>query len=186
MTTLKRFARGFSVLMTATLSAGGAARGARTPQANGEAPAPNKLLASKMIYVAPMPDNLDQWITQSLTAWQRYKVTANPEGVDLVVRAVIPDQDTRLKLHQGVPQPARERKAPPTPSIKVLDWVTGALLWQADIVDKKPKKDEPDAPPGRHAEILARGLSTGQLGAKIARAFREYVESLERTEGSRQ
>ena len=142
--------------------------------------AANKLLSGKLIYVAPMPNELDTWITQSLTAWQRYKVTANPEGVDLVVRAVIPDENTRLRLHRGLPQAAKASKAPPTPSIKVLDWVTGAILWQADIVDKSAKKDAPAPSPSEHVEIPARGLSVEQLGARIARAFREYVESLQK------
>ncbi|HEV2176755.1 MAG TPA: hypothetical protein VGW33_06100 [Terriglobia bacterium] len=179
MMTWKRAAGGFALFIAVALPGSRVTRAAGVAQANGQASEPaNKLLTGKMIYVAPMPDNLDQWITQSLTAWQRYKVTANPEGVDIVFRAVIPDEDTRLKLRRGVPQPARQRKGPPTPSVKVLDWVTGAILWQADIVDKKVKEGAPAPPPGAHVQILARGLSTDRLGAKVARAFREYVESL--------
>jgi len=178
MTTWKRRAHGLAFIIIVALWSANGARAARAAQAGAPASAANRLVSGKLIYVAPMPDNLDQWITQSLTAWQRYKVTANPEGVDLFVRAVIPDEETRLKLRRGLPQPAKQRKAPPTPSVRVLDWVTGATLWQVDIVDKKAKEDAPAPPPGPRVEIYARGLSADRLGAKIARAFREYVESL--------
>ena len=66
---------------------------------------PNELLAGKLIYVAPMPDNIDQWVIDFLRRWGKYKVTSNPEGVDLVLKAVNPDKDTEWEMRGGVPSP---------------------------------------------------------------------------------
>ncbi len=151
--------------------------GAGRPSQNNRQP-DNRLLTGKLLYVAPMPEGMDQWIVQDLKAWNRYQVTANSEGVDFVMRTHVPEKPTRFVVRNGIPQPAKERKKPPAPSIEVVDWVSGRVIWEAEILDKKPKRDNEALTSGSHVQIRARGLAPNQLAGKVVRAFREYVEQL--------
>ena len=74
---------------------------------------PNELVVGKLIYVAPMPDGLDQWIIDFLRRWGKYKVTSNPEGVDLVIQATNPEKDSGLR--RGGNRPATRRRPPALP-----------------------------------------------------------------------
>ncbi len=117
---------------------------------------PNELVAGKLIYVASMPDGLDQWISDDLRHWGKYKITSNSEGVDLVIQATNPDQELKLETRGGTAQPKgadrphlphKSKNDEPLPtSISVISWVTSQPVWQADILNRKPKKDEADAP----------------------------------------
>lgn len=147
---------------------------------------PNKLVAGKIVYVAPMPTNLDQWFAEELRHWGKYRVTANPEGVDLVMSAIAPEKEPQYVRKKGVPQPKKERPGPPALSIKVVDWITNQTLWNADLIDRKPKKDEPEPPPGPQSSVLVRGLTPEQIAQTLTRRLREYVEQLKKTEGSKQ
>lgn len=153
---------------------------------------PNELVVGKLVHVEPMPANLDQWMLEFLRRWGKYKLTGDPEGVDLVIRADKPEKPTEYEMRGGVPQPRgegrrfplpkRERQEPPAISISVIDWVTGEFLWHADILDRKPKKDEPEAPAGPRTRIFARGLTPDQLALKVTTKLREYVTELEKAE----
>jgi len=153
----------------------------------GQAPAskPNKLTSGKIVYVAPMPANLDQWFGEELRSWGKYRVTANPEGVDLVMSAIAPDKETEYVSKKGVPQPKKERPGPPALSIRVVDWVTNQTLWSAELLNRKPKKDEPESPPGPETSLLVRGLTSEQIAQALTRKFREYVQQLERSQGGK-
>ena len=143
-------------------------------------PKPNKLVSGKIAYVAPMPTNLDQWVGEDLRSWGKYRVTANPEGVDLVLSAIAPDKETKYVNKKGVPQPKKERPGPPALSVRVVDWVTNQTLWEVELVDRKPKQDEPESPPGPHTSLLVRGLTPEQIAQTLTRKLRQYVEQLER------
>ncbi len=80
------------------LSAGGAAGQLAAPK-------PNKLVAGKLIYVAPMPQNLSQWIMDDLRLWGKYRLTTNAEGVDVVIDASFPERPSDLVMRGGIPQP---------------------------------------------------------------------------------
>ena len=129
-----------------------------------------------------MIDGLDRWITENLQAWGKYRVTNDPEGADLIIRAYRPEKEPEYKLRTGgVEQPKKERHPPPPAvQVTVIDWVKNEALWQADIIDKKPKKDEPEPPPGPATEVYARGLKPDELAQKITRKLREYVDGLEK------
>lgn len=104
----------------------------------GAAARPNELVTGKLVYVAPMPANLDQWILEFLRRWGKYKVTSDPEGVDLVIQAREPEKDSGYKLPEGIPQPRRkggrpsssrhEEYDPSVVAISVTDWVTRETL----------------------------------------------------------
>lgn len=143
---------------------------------------PSKLVSGKLVYVAPMPANIDQWVMEDLRSWGKYRVTANPEGVDLVISAKEPEKETQYVLKKGVPQPKKERPGPPALSIKVVDWVTNKMLWDVELLDRKPKTDEPEPPPGPHTSLCVRGLKPEEIAQTLTRMLREYVEQLERTE----
>ncbi len=147
-----------------------------------QAPAskPNKLVSGKLVYVAPMPTHLDQWVAEYLRSWGKYNVTAIPEGVDLVISAIAPEKETQYTLKKGVPQPKKERPGPPALSIRAVDWVTNQTLWEVELVDRKPKKDEPESPPGRSTSLLVRGLTPEQIAQTLTQRLRQYVEQLER------
>ncbi len=160
-----------------------------TAPAAGQQPSPkkpSKLVAGKLVYVAPMPGNLDRWILDDLRVWGKYKPTGDPEGVDLVIRADAPEKPAQYKTREGIPQRRRDRPGPPAVSISVLDWVTSETLWHADLLDRKPKKDEADPPAGPHTHIFAHGLTTDQIGEKLTAKLREYVNELEAAEGRKQ
>jgi hypothetical protein len=147
---------------------------------------PNKLVSAKVVYVAPMPVSLDQWVAEDLRSWGKYRITANPEGVDLTVSAIEPDNETKYGLKKGVPQPKKQHPGPPVLSIKVVDWVTNQILWDVEFLDRKPKKDEPEPPPGPHSSLLVHGLKPEEIAQTVTQMLRQYVEQLERTEGSKQ
>ena len=67
-------------------------RGATAPQAEAQpagTPAANRLVTGRLLYVSPMPDQLDKWLQSDLEQWGKYRVTSNSEGVDLEIRARI-------------------------------------------------------------------------------------------------
>lgn len=157
---------------------------------------PNQLVAGKLIYVDSMPDGLDQWIVDFLRRWGKYKITSNPEGVDLVIEAVNPGQDLRLETRAGTAQPKGadrphlpisrgKRNEPLPPSISVIGWVSGQPVWQTDILDRKPKKDEADIPPGPQTKIFARALTSDQIAQKVVEKLKEYEEGLEKSGGGK-
>ncbi len=76
---------------------------------------PNRLLTGKLIYVASMPQNLDQWIVEDLRVWGKYKLTGEPEGVDLMIQPEIPERSTELEMRGGVPRPREAKKKQPLP-----------------------------------------------------------------------
>jgi hypothetical protein len=135
----------------------------------------------KLMYVGRMPENLDAWIINDLSAWGKYKPTRDSEGVDLVVKSYQPETSIQYEMHQGIPQPREVRKKhdhePVMFSIGVTDWVTGRLVWQAEVLDRKPKRNEVAAPSG-HAVIRGKGLSTQQLAQVVTRELRRYVDHL--------
>jgi hypothetical protein len=157
---------------------------------------PNELVVGKLIYVAPMPDGLDQWIIDFLRRWGKYKVTSNPEGVDLVLQATNPEKELRLENRAGTAQP-RGADRPPSPihkgkhdevpanSISVIDWVTSQPIWRADILDRKQKKDEADLPAGPQTKIFARAMTSDQLAQKVTAKLKEYEEELEKSAGGK-
>ncbi len=141
----------------------------------------NPLIGGKLMYVGRMPENLDAWIIQELSAWGKYKPTQQIEGVDLVMKAYEPETKVQYKMRHGIPQPKEVRKDRERKhvmfSIVVTGWVTNSQIWQADVVDRKPKSDETDAP-SKDAEIPAKGLSSQQIAQAIVRELRRYVDHL--------
>jgi len=150
-------------------------------------PAPksnNRLLTGKLIYVAPMPDNLDKWLQEDLRTWGRYRVTSNSEGVDLEIDVVVPERQTQYRERHGVPMPKGEpKKQPKETSISVVDWTTGAQLWSATLLNRNPKANEAPPAPAASIEIPARDMTSGQLALKITREFERYVEQLDSSGG---
>jgi hypothetical protein len=167
------------------------AQGQRTP-----AQKPNELVVGKLIYVDSMPAGLDQWIVDFLRRWGKYKITSNPEGVDLVIEAVNPGQDLRLETRAGTAQPkgsdrphlpiskGKRNESLPS-SISVIGWVSGQPVWQADILDRKPKKDDADLPAGPQTKIFARALTSDQIADKVVAKLKEYEEGLEKSGGGK-
>lgn len=140
----------------------------------------NRLVTGKLIYVAPMPDGLDKWLQQDLQDWGRYRVTSNPEGVDLQIQAEVPEKQPKYKERHGVPLPKGDSKGkPPETSIDVADWVSGERLWSAALLDKKLDQNEKQAAPGPKLEIRAHGMTPDQLALKITDGLRRYVSQLE-------
>jgi len=151
---------------------------------------PNQLVTGKLIYVAPMPEGMDQWIIDFLRRWGKYTVTGNPEGVDLVIQTTDPKQDLRLETMGGTaeprganrphyPIPRHKRDELPATSVWVVNWVTNQTVWQADILNRNPKKDETAPPAGPQTKILARSMTSDQLAQKIVALLRRYEEGLE-------
>jgi hypothetical protein len=153
------------------------------PQPPPVASAPvSRLLTGKLIYVAPMPNNLDSWLQEDLRNWGRYRVTSNPEGVDLEISAVVPERQTRYKQRAGVPLPKNPpRKQPQETAINVVDWTSGAQLWSATLLDKNPKANSAPPAPAASIEIAARDMTPDQLALKITRELQRYVEQLDST-----
>lgn len=142
----------------------------------------SRLVTGKLIYVGSMPNNLDRWLQEDLRNWGRYRVTSNPEGVDLEITADIPERPTRYRQRDGVPLPkGQSRKQPQETSINVTDWTTGAQLWHATLLDKNPKGNSAPPPPAPSIEIAARDMTPDQLALKITRELQRYVEQLEAT-----
>ncbi|HKT10198.1 MAG TPA: hypothetical protein VJW77_00090 [Terriglobia bacterium] len=139
------------------------------------------LVSGRLMYVGQMPEGIDAWIVNDLSAWGKYKPTREVEGADLVMKAYEPETKTQYEMRRGIPQPREVRKDRNRKnvmySIVVTDWVTGNEVWQADIMNRKPKRNE-EATPGENAEIDARGLSTQQIAQAIIRELRRYVDHL--------
>jgi len=172
------------------LGAYATARGQQTPSEK-----PNQLLVGKLIYVEPMQDGLDQWIIDFLRRWGKYKVTANPEGVDLVIQAVNPDNDLRLETRGGTAEPkgsdrphlplSKKHTELPATSITVVNWISSQTVWQTDILNRKPKKDEADIPAGPQTKIFARDMTSDQIAAKVVDKLKEYEQGLEKSSGAK-
>lgn len=146
----------------------------------------NRLVTGKFIYVEPMPNNLDKWLQEDLRTWGRYRVTSNPEGVDLEISAEIPERRPQYRERHGVPLPKNQsKKRPQETSISVTDWTTGAELWSATLLDRNPKANESAPAPAATVEIPARDLTPDQLALKITRELEKYVEQLEGSGGHR-
>jgi hypothetical protein len=157
---------------------------------------PNELVVGKLIYVDSMPGGLDQWIVDFLRRWGKYKITSNPEGVDLVIEPVNPGQDLRLETRAGTAQPkgsdrphlpiskGKRNESLPS-SISVISWVSSQSLWQADILDRKPKKDEAELPAGPQTKIFTRALTSDQIAQKVVAKLKEYEEGLEKSGGGK-
>jgi hypothetical protein len=138
----------------------------------------NKLVTGKIIYVAPMPGQLDQWIIQDLKAWGRYQVSGNSEGVDLVLKAQTPPKTPQYTQSEHIPlRPPRNRE-PRVLSLTVMNWVTGNNVWQAKILDRSRKKDE-SPPVGPETEIDARNMKPDQVAERCVTLLRQYVDKLE-------
>jgi hypothetical protein len=157
---------------------------------------PNQLVVGKLIYVGPMPNDLDQWIIDFLHRWGKYKVTSDPEGVDLVIQGTNPEKELRLENRAGTAQPrgadrpplpgskGKQDQLPPT-SISVIDWVTNQPVWHADILNRQQKKDEATPPAGPQTKIFAHGLTSDQLAQRVTAKLREYEEELEKSAGGK-
>jgi hypothetical protein len=124
--------------------------------------------------------NLDQWVAEDLRNWGKYHVTANPEDVDLTMSAIEPENETKYGLKKGVPQPKKQHPGPPVLSIKVADWATNQILWDVQLLDRKPKNEEPESPSGPHSSLLARGLKPEEIAQAVTQMLRQYVGQLER------
>jgi hypothetical protein len=138
-----------------------------------------------------MSDGLDQWIIDFLRRWGKYKLTSNPEGVDLVIQAENPEKELGIETRAGTaeprgtgrppsPIPKRKRDELPAISISVIDWVTSQPVWEADILKRNPKKDEAAPPAGPQTKIFARGMTSDQLAQKVVAVLRRYEEGLEK------
>jgi len=79
------------------------------------APNSTKLVSGKLVYVAPMPQNLDRWIMDDLRIWGKYRGTTNPEGVDIAIDAIIPERSPEMVMRGGIPQPRTRSKKSPMP-----------------------------------------------------------------------
>jgi hypothetical protein len=152
------------------------------PQESPASPGTNRLLTGKLLYLDPGDRRtpLQNWLADNLRAWGRYKQTSSPEGVDLVVQVEKTNSEPQLKANrEGVPQPKNERKGPAggVAAIVVTDWVTGEVLWRADLLNRKGNNDEPKL--GPETEIYAKGLGYDEVAAIAIRRLRKYVSQLE-------
>ena len=139
---------------------------------------PNRLTTAKVIYVEPMPGQLDQWLIQDLRAWGKYQIASSEQGVDLVIRAKKPENKIHFTPHETPPVLHRHRKGPPVLSVTVVDWVTGARMWEADVLNTSTKKNQtPDL--GPETEIDARHMTPDQIAERCTNLLRRYVEGLE-------
>lgn len=161
------------LLLLAALSLAGFARPSRAAEAN-------HLTTAKIIYVEPMPSGLDQWIIQDLRAWGKYQISGSEQGVDLVIRSQKPAKKIHYTRHETPPVLHRQHTVPPVLSVTVVDWVTGAKLWQAQILNVGPKKDQKNVL-GPETEIDARHMKPDEIAERCTNLLRRYVESLENT-----
>ena len=102
------------------------------------------------------------------------------KGVDLIIRVNVPEKPSEYELHGGLPRPRQERAERAAVSVSVVDWVTGETLWHADLLDRKPKKNEPEPPAGPRTRIFTRCLTSEQLAHRITEKVRQYVSELEK------
>jgi len=169
------------------LLAAGTCVPARGQQATAEKP--NALVTGKLIYVEPMADGLDQWIIDFLRRWGKYKITNNPEGVDLVVQSVNPDKELQLESRGGTAEPKgsdrpplpirRKRGELPATSVSVTNWVSSQTVWQADILNRKPKDKEAEPPAGPKTQIFARSMTADQIAQRVVEKLKVYEQGLE-------
>jgi hypothetical protein len=171
-----------AAVVLAVLSGAGL-RGATAQQAEAQpagSPPANRLVTGRLIYVSPMPDQLDKWLQSDLEQWGKYRVTSNSEGVDLEVRAIVPEKQPRYKERHGVPLPKQESKDKPQETeIDIVDWTSGARLWTVTLLDKKVDHNAPQPTPGPSLELRARGMTSDQLALKLTTELRRYVEQLQ-------
>lgn len=180
----------FSLILSfSLLSDAGPQAGQQGPEAK-----PTRLATAKLIFVEHMPQSLDRWLIEDLRVWGKYKRESNPEGVDLVFHADFPEHPVEILLRGGIPQPRQKKKGGDSsseqcpylkpgeavPTISVIDWVTGERLWYAHLIDKKPKKEAAEAPPGPHTDVFTRGLTPDQVAMKVVSRLREYEGELEK------
>jgi hypothetical protein len=145
-------------------------------------PPANRLVTGRLVYVSPMPGQLDKWLQSDLEQWGKYRVTSNSEGVDLEIRAIVPEKEPRYKERHGVPLPKQESKDKPQETeIDVVDWTSGARLWTVTLLDKKVDHNAPQPTPGPSLELRARGMTPDQLALKLTTELRRYVEQLQGT-----
>jgi hypothetical protein len=147
-----------------------------------KAPAPtkaaNKLVTGKIIYVAPMPGQLDQWIIQDMRAWGKYQVSGNSEGVDLVLEAQVPPKNPQYTQSERMPIRHHTNQEPRVLSLAVVNWVTGQRLWEAKVLNRRAKKGT-NPPLGPETEIDARNLKPDQLAERCVTLLRKYVDQLQ-------
>lgn len=166
------------ILALALITCCAAPGGAQQPAASAlAASAVGRLLTAKIIYVAPMPDRLDQWLIEDLRAWGKYKISDNPQGVDLEMRAEKAQTRTHFVMRDGTVQ-RKQPKTPPVLSVTVVDWVTGAKLWQAKILNAGAKKNQ-TPPAGPDTEIHARHMTPDQVAQRCVSDLRLYVTRLQ-------
>jgi hypothetical protein len=157
-------------------------RGAIAQQAEAQpaATATNRLVTGRLIYVQPMPGQLDKWLQSDLEQWGKYRVTSNSEGVDLEIRAIVPEREPRYKERHGVPLPKPESKDKPQETeIDIVDWTSGARLWTVTLLDKKVEHNAQPPAPGPSLELRARGMTSDQLALKLTTELKRYVEQLQ-------
>jgi hypothetical protein len=140
----------------------------------------NRLVTGRLVYVTPMPDQSDKWLQSDLEQWGKYKVTSNPEGVDLEIRAIVPEREPKYRERHGVPLPKQQSKdKPQEDEIDIVDWTSGARLWTVTLLDKKVDHNASPPAPGPSLEIRARGMTADQLALKLTAELRRYVEQLQ-------
>ena len=150
------------------------------------------LLAAKIVSVEPMPRDLDKWILEDLRAWRKYRLTAESEGANLVIRAEGPEKRPDYEIRGGIPQPRRRKEKDssmaicsrqnlaPVLTINVTDWITGDEVWYAHLFDKRAPKGEADSlPAGPHADLFVHGMTPDQIAQRVVSKLREYVTQLE-------
>ena len=141
----------------------------------------SELVIGRLIYVSPMPGNLDRWIVDFLRRWGKYTVTGDPEGVDLVWDVNRPGTEIMFKKdRRGLPVPKkRDNKVRNSISLTITDWVTGEPLWHVVFSNKKRRKKDPPQPTGPSITVSTRKLSAEQLAERVVRRLRQYVKQLE-------
>ena len=141
----------------------------------------SELVIGRLIYISPMPGNLDRWIVDFLRRWGKYTVTGDPEGVDLVWEVNRPGTEIMFKKdRRGLPVPKkRDNKVSNSISLTITDWVTGEPLWHVGFSNKKRRKKDPPQPAGPSTTVSTRKLSAEQLAERVVRRLRQYVEQLE-------
>lgn len=172
-----------SIALVLAVLAGPGLRGAKAQQTEAQPARPssaNRLVSGRLIYVVPMPDQLDKWLQSDLEQWGKYRVTSNSEGVDLEIRAIVPDREPQYRERHGVPLPKPESKDKPQETeIDIVDWTSGARLWTVTLLDKKVDHKAPEPAPGPSLELRAHGMTPDQLALKLTGELRRYVEQLQ-------
>jgi hypothetical protein len=113
----------------------------------------------------------------------------------LVIQAVNPEKELQLETRAGTAQPkgsdrqhwpiSKKRNELPATSVSVINWVSGQPVWQADILNRKQKKDEADPPAGPQTQIFARAMTSDQIAQKVVAKLKEYEQGLEKPAGGK-